>query len=143
MWYFIDKIKRFLKIKRGRSYEKIYRSFKSNFLNDPKEEPKWTRVFEMLVKEVENLEIKDVFVDVGRKRGVIDMSLCLPSGIGVSLSKELGDHSDSFMYAFSKDHHVLSIGATWRLDLRRRLKKFLGDEWVKEDIDRGSSDERR
>ena len=67
-------------------YNQLYESFKKNFLDDEKSSERFLPLFERIASQVCHLKIKDAFVDVGKRKGIIDFNLYLENELFLSVA---------------------------------------------------------
>ena len=89
--------------------DKLILSFNENFKNNSNDIGDFSKTFDFLSKEISNLEFDSCFVDVGRKRRLIDINLYLKNGYFVSIAKEIDETSEDVMFSIAKNHKTLVI----------------------------------
>ena len=66
-------------------------------------------LFKTMAGPLSQLTIKDAFVDVSRKKGMIDFNLNLEKGIFLSVAKRTDEISDDVMFTIARNHETLVI----------------------------------
>ena len=92
------------------NYFKLIKSFEENFNKGQQDKDVFIPLFEKLARPLSKLPIKDVFVDVGRKKQMIDFNIYLENGIFLSVAQHTDIDTDLVMYAISVNHETRDIG---------------------------------
>lgn len=106
------------------SYDKLYESFAKNF-DGGEIDGEYLAVFEKIASQTSRLEILDCFVDVGKKKRIVDFNVYLPDDLFISVCRyldstgqvyELEDGGDvvvddeTVFYSIEREEKTLSIG---------------------------------
>ena len=92
------------------NYFKLIKSFEENFNKGQQDKDVFIPLFEKLARPLSKLPIKDVFVDVGRKKQMIDFNIYLENDIFLSVAQHTDIDTDLVMYAISVNHETRDIG---------------------------------
>lgn len=88
---------------------KLYNSFYENFEKNQDDIDCFLPLFKAMTKELSRLQIEDVFVDVSRKKGMIDFNLNMQENIFLSVAKMVNEESDNVMFSLARNHNTLVI----------------------------------
>lgn len=88
---------------------KLILSFNENFKNNSDDIGDFSKTFNFLSKEISNLEFDNCFVDVSRKKRLIDINLYLKNEYFVSIAKEIDETGEDVMFSIAKNHKTLVI----------------------------------
>lgn len=91
------------------SYDKLYNSFIENFKNDENDMNHFQEVFEKISDELKSLNVEDVFVDVSRKKDMIDFNMNLEEGLFLSVASNVNNTTDEVMFSVARNHKTLAI----------------------------------
>lgn len=94
---------------RQEMYNLLFESFYRNFNRGQQDINVFMPLFNMLTSQLKQLDIKDAFVDVGRKKGMIDFNLYLENEVFLSVAKQLSDSDDEVMFTIARNHQTLVI----------------------------------
>ncbi len=107
------------------TYNKLYESFKKNYESDEDAKGEFFTAFVKVAKKLAKLEIDDCFVDVGKRKRVIDFNIHLPHRIFISVCRYLDSNGETYeldeggkavvddntvFYKVDRDERTLSIG---------------------------------
>ncbi len=104
-------------------YKKLYDSFWANFdgiMNDNSE--RFFTVFQNMAHQLCKLQIKDVFVDVGIRKSLIDFNLLLEDGLFLSVARHLYEETDDVMFTIDRNERTLVIDV---MPLKELMDKVL------------------
>lgn len=88
---------------------KLQDSFYENFDDNQDDIERFLPVFKSITMELSRLPIVEVFVDVSRKKGMIDFNLNLQEGVFLSVAKTVDETSDNVMFSIARNHNTLVI----------------------------------
>ena len=106
------------------AYDKLYESFAKNF-DGGEIDGEYLAVFEKIASQISRLEIFDCFVDVGKKKRIVDFNILLPNGIFISVCRYLDStgqvyelegggevvvDDETVFYSIEREEKTLSIG---------------------------------
>lgn len=92
------------------TFVSLFKSFSENFDNGQQDIGEFMPMFKTMAGPLSQLTIKDAFVDVNRKKGMIDFNLYLEKGIFLSVAKCIAEMSDDVMFTIARNHKTLVIG---------------------------------
>lgn len=87
----------------------LFESFSENFGKGKQDIGDFMSLFKTMAGPLSQLTIKDAFVDVSRKKGMIDFNLNLEKGIFLSVAKRTDEISDDVMFTIARNHETLVI----------------------------------
>lgn len=90
-------------------YGKLLDSFHENFAEGQEDIDVFWPLFKAMASQLSALRLEDAFVDVSRKKGMIDFNLNLEKGYFLSVAKSIDETSNGVMFAIAKDHQTLVI----------------------------------
>lgn len=91
------------------SLTKLYESFFENFEDDQGDIELFQPLFIKMSNELKRLKIDEPFVDVSRKKNMIDFNLNLEEGLFLSVASEVDNTTDEVMYSVARNHKTLVI----------------------------------
>ena len=91
------------------SFDKLYNSFIENFKNGENDIERFQELFEKVSGELSKLNILDAFVDVSRKKDLIDFNLNLEEGLFLSVASNVNNTTDDVMFSVARNHKTLVI----------------------------------
>lgn len=106
------------------AYDKLYESFAKNF-DGGEIDGEYLAVFEKIASQISRLEILDCFVDVGKKKRIVDFNVCLPDDLFISVCRYLDSSGEVYelegggevvvddetvFYSVDRHHNTLSFG---------------------------------
>lgn len=91
------------------TFYRIIKSYLENFKEKDDSED-FLFAFCSMAFDVCKLPAKEVFVDVSRKKRLVDINLTLDNGVFLSVAKEVGDETDVVMYSVARNNITLDIG---------------------------------
>lgn len=128
------------------SYDKFYNSFKQNFGDGEEIGDDFLDVFEKIARQLDRLEVLDCFVDVGKKKRIVDFNILLPNSIFISVCRYLDStgqvyelegggevvvDDETVFYSIEREEKTLSIGIIhldefiWKmLEIQRDFRKL-------------------
>lgn len=92
------------------NYFKLIKSFEENFNKGQQDKDVFIPLFEKIARSLSKLPIKDVFVDVGRKKQIIDFNIYLENGIYMSVAQHTDIDTDLVMYSIAVNNETRDIG---------------------------------
>jgi hypothetical protein len=104
------------------SARKLQDSFYENFDDNQDDIDRFLPMFKAMSRELSRLPIEEVFVDVSRKKGMIDFNLSMQEGVFLSVAKTLDETSDNVMFSIARNHNTLVID---EMPLRGLMKKVV------------------
>lgn len=104
------------------SARKLQDSFYENFDDNQDDIDRFLPMFKAMSRELSRLPIEEVFVDVSRKKGMIDFNLNMQEGVFLSVAKTLDETSDNVMFSIARNHNTLVID---EMPLRGLMKKVV------------------
>lgn len=109
----------------GISLAKMVESFLNNFDEGQCDIERFNPLFYKVADKLNCLKIEYAFVDVSRKRGVIDFNLYLEEGIFLSVAKEIDEPSDDVMFTIVRNYKTIAIGEMPLDDLITKVKSII------------------
>lgn len=106
-------------------YGKLYDSFFENFNDGQPDMERFIPLFKKMAAPLSQLKLEDAFVDVSRKKGIIDFNLNLENGYFLSVAKSLEDESDKVMFAIAKEQQTLAIDEMPLPELMREVREMV------------------
>lgn len=110
-----------LQWQRIETVRKLQDSFYENFDENQDDIEHFLPLFKTMTRELCRLPIEDVFVDVSRKKSMIDFNLNMQEGVFLSVAKTIGDASDNVMFSIARNHNTLVIDEMPLHDLMRKV----------------------
>lgn len=105
------------------TYEMLLNSFKANFEEDKSDIGHFIGLFQTIANELSQLMIKDSFVDVSRKKDMIDFNLNMTDGLFLSVAKMNSEKSDNVMFTIARNQQTLVIDEMPLGELMKKLNK--------------------
>lgn len=90
------------------AYRVLRQSFYANFNEGQNDLEHFTPLFISMAKELRKLRIGYAFVDVSRKKDLIDFNLDLDEGIFLSVAKSVKEETDSVMFTIARKQKTLA-----------------------------------
>lgn len=87
----------------------LRQSFFANFNDGQNDLDHFTPLFINMAKELRKLRIGYAFVDVSRRKDMIDFNLNLDSDLFLSVAKLVGDTGDAVMFSIARNHRTLIV----------------------------------
>ena len=91
------------------TYVRLFASFHENFEDEQSDMDRFFPVFKFMAAQLSQLRLEDAFVDVSRKKSIIDFNLNLEKGYFLSVAKSIEETSDNVMFAIAKEQQTLVI----------------------------------
>ena len=106
------------------AYDKLHESFAKNF-DGGEIDGEYLVVFEKIASQISRLEILDCFVDVGKKKRIVDFNVYLPNDMFISVCRYLDStgqvyelegggevvvDDETVFYSIEREEKTLSIG---------------------------------
>lgn len=110
---------------RQQMYSLLLDSFKINFDEGQSDIGHFIGVFQLMARELSQLKIKEAFVDVSRKKDMIDFNLNMVDGLFLSVAKMISDESDDVMFTIARNHQTLVIDEMPLRELMKKLNKVM------------------
>ena len=110
---------------RKESMDILCKSFVENFDDGQTDIERFSPLFKTMSAQLCELKIDDAFVDVSRKRDLIDFNLNLENGYFLSVAKTLSETDNSVMFAIAKDQQTLVVDEMPLADLIREVKEIV------------------
>lgn len=110
---------------RQQMYSLLLDSFKINFDEGQTDIGQFIGVFQTIARELSQLKINEAFVDVSRKRDMIDFNLNMADGLFLSVAKTTSEESDEVMFTIARNHQTLVIDEMPLRDLITKLNNVL------------------
>ncbi len=101
---------------------KLQDSFYENFDDNQDDIDCFLPLFKTVSRELSRLPIEEVFVDVSRKKGMIDFNLNMQEGVFLSVAKAIDETSDNVMFSIARNHNTLVID---EMPLRELMRKVV------------------
>lgn len=101
---------------------KLQDSFYENFEDNQDDIDRFQPLFKAMSRELSRLPVEEVFVDVSRKKGMIDFNLNLQEGVFLSVAKTVDETSDNVMFSIARNHNTLVID---EMPLRGLMKRVV------------------
>jgi len=105
---------------RQESLDKLRESFYANFNKGETDIDSFSPLFKTMANELSALKIDYSFVDVSRKKGMIDFNLNLEEGVFLSVAKHIVDQTDDVMFTIARNHKTIVID---EMPLRELMNK--------------------
>jgi len=90
-------------------FDKLYKSFSENFNDSQDDIEHFEPLFMKIANELKCLNICSAFVDVSRKKNLIDFNLNLENGLFLSVASNVGELTDDVMFSLALNHKTLVI----------------------------------
>ena len=104
---------------------KLQDSFYENFDDIQDDIERFRPVFKAVSRELSRLPIEEVFVDVSRKKNMIDFNLNLQEGVFLSVAKTVDETSDNVLFSIARNHNTLVIDEMPLRDLMRKIENVV------------------
>ena len=88
---------------------KLYESFYENFEDYQDDIEHFQPLFIKMSNELKRLKISETFVDVSRKKNMIDFNLNLEEGLFLSVASSVDNTTDEVMFSVARNHKTLVI----------------------------------
>lgn len=106
-------------------YGKLLDSFHENFEEGQQDVERFMPLFKSMAVQLCQLKLEDTFVDVSRKKGIIDFNLNLEKGFFLSVAKSIEEVSDNVLFAIAKEQQTLVIDEMPLLELMREVRMIV------------------
>lgn len=110
---------------RYETYGRLFDSFHENFGNQQTDMEYFFPMFKMMAAQLSQLKLEDAFVDVSRKKSIIDFNLNLEKGYFLSVAKSMEETSDKVMFAIAKEQQTLVIDEMPLPELMREVRALI------------------
>ena len=100
---------------------KLQDSFYENFDDNQDDIDRFLPLFKAMSRELSRLPVEEVFVDVSRKKGMIDFNLNIQEGVFLSVAKTVDETSDNVMFSIARNHNTLVIDEMPLCDLMKKV----------------------
>ena len=110
---------------RQESLNKLRESFYENFEKEQDDINIFLPLFNNMSKKLLNLKIEEAFVDVSRKKELIDFNLILEKGIFLSIAKRTDEMSDDVMFTIARNHETLVIDEMPMSELMPKITEIM------------------
>ena len=107
------------------TYNRLFDSFHENFEDGQTDMEYFMPLFKQMAMQLSQLQLQDAFVDVSRKRNLIDFNMNLRKGYFLSVAKSPEEASDNVMFAISKEQQTLIIDEMPLIDLMREIREIV------------------
>ena len=91
------------------SLTKLYESFFENFEDDQGDIEHFQPLFIKISNELKRLKIDETFVDISRKKNMIDFNLNLEEELFLSVASSVDNTTDEVMFSVARNHKTLVI----------------------------------
>ncbi len=112
-------------LQRQETFGSLFESFSENFGKGQQDIGDFMSLFKSMAGPLSQLTIKDAFVDVSRKRGMIDFNLNLEKGIFLSVAKRIDETSDDVMFSIARNHETLVIDEMPMSELMPKVSEIM------------------
>lgn len=92
------------------SFNMLRESFYANFNEGQTDMDHFSPSFRSIARELSKFRIEYAFVDISRKRDLIDFNLDLEDDLFLSVARNVKELSDSVMFTIARKHKTLAIG---------------------------------
>lgn len=106
---------------RQESLDKLCDSFYANFIKGQMDVERFFPLFKNMAKELRNLKINYVFVDVSRKKNMIDFNLSLDEGLFLSVAQVLNEPMENVMFTIARNNKTIVIDEMPLKELVRKV----------------------
>ena len=110
---------------RNETYNLLRESFYANFNEGQSDMDHFAPSFRSLAKELCKIKIDYAFVDISRKKDLIDFNLDLEEGLFMSVAKEIEEDSDNVMFSIARMHKTLAIGEMPLYELMTKVAEVM------------------
>ena len=110
---------------RKESLNILCKSFVENFDDGQTDIERFAPLFKTMSAQLCQLKIVDAFVDVSRKKDLIDFNLNLKNGYFLSVAKTLSETDNNVMFAIAKEQQTLAVDEMPLADLIREIKELV------------------
>lgn len=107
------------------SLDILCKSFIENFDDGQTDIKRFAPLFKSMSAQLCQLKIVDAFVDVSRKKDLIDFNLNLKNGYFLSVAKTLSEPENTVMFAIAKNQQTLVVDEMPLADLIREVKEIV------------------
>ena len=90
-------------------FDKLYKSFLENFNDSQDDVEHFEPLFMNIAGELKRLNICSAFVDVSRKKNLIDFNLNLENGLFLSVASNVGEPTNDVMFSLALNHKPLVV----------------------------------
>ena len=111
--------------KEKKTYDWLMNSFEQNFVDDSSDKEHFLPAFCVVSERLCTLDICDAFVDVGRKKDLVDFNLVLPDNIFLVITKYIYKETDDVMFAIARNHKTLVIDERPLEEVIQNVQKVL------------------
>ena len=107
-------------------YSQLFDSFKKNFDGDETSMEKFLSIFRELASQLSKLKIKDAFVDVGKRKGIIDFNFYLENGLFLSVARTFNFEEDDkdVMFAIKRNDRTLVLDMAPLSELMKKMDEI-------------------
>ncbi|MBQ8273959.1 MAG: hypothetical protein IJZ11_05475 [Bacteroidaceae bacterium] len=112
-------------LQRQETFVSLFKSFSENFGKGQQDIGEFMSMFKTMAGPLSQLTIKDAFVDVSRKKGMIDFNLNLEKGIFLSVAKRTDEMSDDVMFTIARNHETLVIDEMPMSELMPKVSEIM------------------
>ena len=109
------------------SLTKLYESFYENFEDYQDDINHFQPLFIKMSNELKRLKIDETFVDVSRKKNMIDFNLNLEEGLFLSVASSVDNTTDEVMFSVARNHKTLVIDMMPLKEVVDRTVEVLSD----------------
>ena len=90
-------------------FDKLYKSFSESFNDSQDDVERFEPLFMKIANELKCLNICSAFVDVSRKKNLIDFNLNLENGLFLSVASNVEEPTDDVMFSLAMNHKTIVI----------------------------------
>lgn len=105
-----------LDLRINKNYDTLYRSYCKHFDDDVKEADKYFGMFQNIANSLKGLYIKKAFVDVDKRKGLLDFSINLGNHVVLTIGKSIESVTDDYVMFTLSYHGELEVADTLPLD---------------------------
>lgn len=110
---------------RQENLNKLRESFYANFDKGQADVDHFSPSFNLLANELSNLTINYAFVDVSRKKDLIDFNMDLEEGVFLSVAKKLDEPSEEVMFSIARNRKTLVVDEMLIKDLIMKVSDVM------------------